>query len=329
MSVTVRGTVSGSPIPYDLWLDRVRAPPAGAIPHVRVSAAELLPSAEDVEFYEDHGWWISPQIFSEQEIDRAFEGARRYYAGERDRELPAQIKRYLNWDPLEAEQRLAKDDYIVHQSESIRALGLAPIIGAIAARLARTEEIRLFSSSLIRKPPHADGDAVRVGWHVDRAYWRTSTSEKMLTAWIPLHDCDVEMGTITMIDRSHRWPSSSPVEAVRAGTNFISDDVQALERQLGQLGVAIEKVAMSLKKGQVSFHHCRTFHGSDANRSRRARVSVTVHMQDRDNTYCKAYKDNGEPVVHNTDLLVGRLATGEPDYRDPDICPVMWSQGSA
>jgi len=294
-----------------------------------MSAQEELPSAGDVEFYEDHGWWISPRIFSEEQIDRAFEGVERYYAGHRDWQLPAQIKRYLNWDPNDAEQRLAKDDYIVHQSESVRAVGLAPIIGAIAARLARTEEIRLFSSSLIRKPPHADGDAVRVGWHVDRAYWRTCTSVRMLTAWIPLHDCDAEMGTITMIDRSHRWPSSPQVDAVRAGTTFISDDVQAIERRLAQLGLSIEKVPMTLQKGQVSFHGCRTFHGSDMNRSRRARVSLTVHLQDRDNEYCEAYKSNGEPVVNNTDLLVGRTPTGQTDYRDPDICPVMWSQGSA
>jgi hypothetical protein len=295
---------------------------------MQMNARELLPSAGDVEFYDDHGWWISPKIFSDEEIDHALGGAERYYAGHRDWELPAQIKRYLNWDPDQADRRLAKDDYIVHQSESIRAIGLAPIIGAIAARLARTDEVRLFSSSLIHKPPQSGGDAVRVGWHVDRAYWQTCTSNKMLTAWIPLHDCDAEMGTITMIDRSHRWPSSPPVDAVRAGTTFISDEVEAVGRQLGELGLAIEKVPMSLKKGQVSFHHCRTFHGSDINRSQRARISVTVHLQDRENKHCEAYKDSGEPVVHNTDLLVQRLPAGQPDYCDPNICPVIWWKGS-
>jgi len=292
-----------------------------------MNPGELLPSAGDVEFYEDHGWWISPKIFSDEQMDRALEGAERYYVGHRDGELPARIKRYLGWDPDEADHRLTKDDYIVQQSASIRAIGLAPILGAIAARLARTDEVRLFSSSLIHKPPRADCDAARVGWHVDRAYWQTCTSERMLTAWIPLHDCDIEMGTITMIDRSHRWPSSAPVDAMRAGTNFISDEVQAVERRLGELGLGVEKVPMSLRKGQVSFHNCRTFHGSDVNRSQRARISVTVHLQDRGNSYREAHKASGEPVIHNTDLLVGRLATGQPDYRDPDICPVIWREG--
>ncbi len=291
---------------------------------MQINTKELLPGAGDVEFYEDHGWWISPRIFSDREIDHALAQAERYYAGQRDHELPSQIKRYLGWDPDQAGQRLAKDDYIVHQSDGIRAIGLAPAIGAIAARLASTDEVRLFSSSLIRKPPQTDGDAARVGWHVDRAYWQTCTSERMLTAWIPLHDCDAQMGTITMIDRSHRWPSSAAVEAVRAGTTFISDEVETVERRLHELGLGVEKVPMSLKKGQVSFHSCRTFHGSDINRSQQARISVTIHLQDESNRYREAYKDNGEPVVHNTDLLVRRLHTGEPDYCDPEICPVIW-----
>ena len=283
-----------------------------------------LPSAGDVEFYEDHGWWISPPIFSDGEIDAALEGAERHHAGHRDWELPAPIKRYLDWDPADAGRRLAKNDYVVQQNAGLRAVGTAPSLGAIAARLARTDEVRLFASSLIHKPPHADGDAVKVGWHVDRAYWQTTTSERMLTAWIPLHDCDEEMGTITMIDGSHRWPSGAEVDAVRAATTFISDDVAAVEQRLDALGLPIEKVPMTLRKGQVSFHNCLTFHGSGVNRSPRPRISLTVHLQDGANRYRPARKPNGEPVVHNTDLLVRRLPSGEPDYRDPDICPVLW-----
>jgi hypothetical protein len=292
-----------------------------------MNAQHLLPSLADVKFYDDHGWWISPKIFSDERIDETLESARRYYAGERDSELPAPIKRYLNWTPDQADRRLAKDDYVLQQSKVLGAVGLAPVVGAIAARLARTDEVRLFSSSLIHKPPLLGSDAAKVGWHTDRAYWQTCTSEKMLTAWIPLHDCDAEMGTITMIDRSHRWPRSPAVDALRAGTTFISDDVADVEHRLQELGVAMEKVPMSLEKGQVSFHNCHTFHGSDVNRSPRPRICLTVHLQDEENTYRDARKPNGEPIVHNTDLLVRRLPTGRPDYRDVSICPVIWRTG--
>ena len=116
-----------------------------------------LPSAADVEFYAQHGWWISPQIFSEERIDDASDAVRRYYAGDRDHELSASIRRYLTWDPSQSEQRLAKDDYVLLQSESLRRLGTARVLGAIAGRLAQTDEIRVFASSLIRKPAAATG----------------------------------------------------------------------------------------------------------------------------------------------------------------------------
>ena len=289
-----------------------------------MGCVDPLPSAADVEFYERHGWWISPQIFSDEQIGEASAAVERYYDGDRDHELPASIKRYLNWDPSQSERRLAKDDYVLLQSESLWRLGTDPVLGAIAGRLARTEEIRVFASSLIRKPAAVAGDAAKVGWHADRAYWQTCTSDRMLTAWIPLHDCEVEMGPITMLDGSHRWPVSAEVEALRAGTTFISDDVAAVERRLQEAGVRIDWVPMELKQGQVSFHSCLTFHGSGVNRSAAPRISLTVHLQDQANSYRPAHKANGEPVVHNTDLLVRRLEGGEPDYRDPAVCPVIW-----
>jgi ectoine hydroxylase-related dioxygenase (phytanoyl-CoA dioxygenase family) len=293
-----------------------------------MNAQDQLPSPADVEFYDEHGWWISPKVFSDEEIDEALDAARRYHEGERDSDLPAPIKRYLSWTPDQADQRLAKDDYVVLQSKVLGQIGLAACIGATAARLARTDEIRHFGSSLIYKPPLVRTDAARVGWHVDRAYWQTCTSEKMLTAWVPLHDCDTEMGTIAMIDRSHRWPSGPTVDALRAGTTFISDDIASIERRLSTLGLAVEKVPMSLEKGQVSYHSCLTFHGSDINRSRTPRVCLTIHLQDEHNCHRQADKPDGQPVVHNTDLLVRRLATGRPDYRDPRVCPVIWRSGT-
>jgi hypothetical protein len=285
----------------------------------------MLPSPSDVDFYDDHGWWVSPELFADAEIDAALEGSRRYYAGHRDWELPAAVNRYLNWTADRGGDRLSKDDYVVLQSASLRAIGLAPLLGEVAARLARTDEIRHFGSALIHKPPMLDSDAARVGWHTDRAYWQTCTSERMLTAWIPLHDCDAEMGTITMIDRSHRWPSAPEVDALRGGTTFISNDVAAIERQLDRLGHTITKVPISLRKGQVSFHNCRTLHGSDINRSRSPRICLTIHLQDEENRYRAARKPDGEPVVHNTDRLVRHTSNGSPDYRDPRMCPVVWA----
>ena len=46
---------------------------------------------DDVAFYAEHGWWISPKVFSDDFID----AAERFYRG-RDRTLPVEDG-YLNW----------------------------------------------------------------------------------------------------------------------------------------------------------------------------------------------------------------------------------------
>jgi ectoine hydroxylase-related dioxygenase (phytanoyl-CoA dioxygenase family) len=57
---------------------------------------------------------------------------------------------------------------------------------------------------------------------------------------------------------------------------------------------------MALRKGQMSFHHCRMIHGSGVNRGDRPRTSIALHP-----------------------------ANGHPDYSDPAAFPVLWSADGA
>lgn len=77
-------------------------------------------------------------------------------------------------------------------------------------------------------------------------------------------------------------------------------------------------VPIVLKRGQVSFHHCKVVHGSGANRGRAPRRSLVVHFQAGSNRYVE------RGYHHASDILVRRTPTGEPDYADPDICPQLY-----
>ncbi len=288
-----------------------------------VEEKELLPSEEDVVFYRSHGWYISKKIFSDEEIDEALSATERYYAGEKDWEIPVRIKEFLDWNPGKG-NILRLNDYIVLQNLEIQKLAFRPILSAIASKLSGSDQIRLFNSSLISKPPQITGDHVKVGWHNDRTYWRTCTSDKMLTAWIPLHDCDEKMGTITMIDGSNLWPSNNIIAQLRHDKSFVSSDVPEIEKRLAKSGMPVRFVPMNMKKGQVSFHHCLTFHGSGLNLSADHRRAVAVHLQDRDNRYRASIGEDGKKYIYNNDLLCRKLADGAPDYSDPYITPILW-----
>jgi ectoine hydroxylase-related dioxygenase (phytanoyl-CoA dioxygenase family) len=285
----------------------------------------LLPSASDVEFYAEHGWYLTKKLFTDSEVDELVAASERYYAGERDRTLPLRPPKLAYWDPSNGDVQ-RHNDYVHYEHDGLARLLCKPLVGAAAAALARAGEIRVFQSTLIYKPPIATEPTNIVPWHFDKHYWSTSTSDRMLTAFIPFHDCGEEMGTITMIDGSHRWQETGRVDSVTK--HFAERDNSDLERVLAENAaynnVEVVKIPVIIPKGHMSFHHCRIYHGSLANRSPRPRRAVSLHLQDGENAYREFVLTTGEVLTYNHDAVVRRLPDGRPDYSDPEFCPVVW-----
>jgi ectoine hydroxylase-related dioxygenase (phytanoyl-CoA dioxygenase family) len=286
---------------------------------------ELLPSDEEVAAYAQRGYYLTRKVFTDAEVDELVAASERFYAGERDRTLPSRPARLAYWEPEHgAVQR--HNDYIHYESDAIARILYKPVLAAVAARLAQTDEIRVWQSTLIYKPPRPEEPTNIVPWHFDRHYWANCTSERMLTAFIPFHDCGEEMGTITMVEGSHRWQEIGNNDTT--SRHFAERDKEDLERMLAENaafnGAEVRKVPMIIPKGHVSFHHCRIYHGSGANRTDRPRRAISFHLQDGENAYRPFTLSDGREVHYNHDELVRRTADGRPDYADPEYCPVLW-----
>lgn len=285
------------------------------------SGLTYTPTTEDIAFYQERGWWVSPKIIPDALLDDAVHGAERHYAGERD--TPLLISGgFLDWQPSHGDG-IRLNDYVSLQNDALRTLVMFPLIGLVAGKLAGAENIRLFHDQLVCKPAGIAEEQSKVGWHVDAAYWRTCSSRNMLTAWIPFQDCDVEMGALSVIEGSHKW------EGTEWMRTFNERDLGKTERSLQMANRPLQIVNLRVKRGQVSFHHCRTVHGSLANRSNRHRTALAVHLQDESNHYVRQTDDAGRVVVHINDLLCRKSEDGTPDYGDPDICPELWSARSS
>ncbi|HEX2131380.1 MAG TPA: phytanoyl-CoA dioxygenase family protein [Actinophytocola sp.] len=286
----------------------------------------LLPSDEDVAFYAEHGWYLSQKLFTDAEVDELVAASERYYAGERSRRLPVRPPRLAYWTPEHGNVQ-RHNDYVHYESDPLAELLLKPVIGAVAARLARAEEIRVFQSTLILKPPISGEPSNIVPWHFDKHYWASSSSENMLTAFIPFHDCTEEMGTITMVDGSHRWTEVGSDDSTTR--HFAERDRSQLEQMLvenaAHNGAEVRKLPMVIPKGHMSFHHCRTYHGSGPNVSARPRRAVSLHLQDGANEFRQFPLSDGGLAFYNHDSLVRKTPDGRPDYSDPDFCPVLWN----
>jgi hypothetical protein len=285
----------------------------------------LLPSDEDVAHFAQHGWYLSKKLFTDEEVDTLLAASERFYAGERSRRLPKRPPTLAYWEPSDGPVQ-RHNDYIHYESDEIGAILRKPLIGAVAARLAETDEIRVFQSTLIYKPPRPDEPSNVVPWHFDKHYWQTCTSEKMLTAFCPFHDCGEEMGTITMIDGSNNWKEIGFDDSTTK--HFAERDNEELEDLLKRNAefnnAEVVKVPMVIPKGHMSFHHCLTYHGSATNRADIPRRAVSLHLQDADNRYRGFTRADGSVVTYNHDHFVRRTSAGTPDYADPEFCPPIW-----
>ncbi|OEJ24402.1 phytanoyl-CoA dioxygenase [Streptomyces agglomeratus] len=286
---------------------------------------ELLPTDEDVQFYQEHGWYLSKKLLTDEEVDLLNEAADRFYAGHRDRTLPTRPPRLAYWEPEQGDVH-RHNDYIFYEDDTIRSILSKPVIAATAALIAKTEQIRLWNSTLIHKPQRADDARNIVPWHMDRHYWQTCSSEQMLTAFIPFHDCGEEMGTITMIDGSHTWQETGGDDST--SRHFADRDRSELEGLLSENaaanGAEVRKIPVTIPKGHINFHHCRTYHGSGYNVSDRPRRAISLHLQDAANQWRPFELSSGGNLVYNNDALVRKDSQGNPDYTDPDFCPVLW-----
>lgn len=279
----------------------------------------LLPTEEDVAFYEEHGWYISKKVIPDELIDEAILGSERYYRGERDTKLPVNTG-YTDWKPEDG-NIIRNNEFVSLQNRQLRQFGFQPIIAEIAARLARTKRIRLFADSLLCKPPTAtDSKNSVIGWHADKAYWSTCSSDNLLTAWIPFQDCDELIGPLVVLDGSHKWSDSQSLKS------FHEQNLDNLEERFRQQGRKITKVPMTLKKGQMSFHHCWTIHGSYPNYSNSFRLALALHLQDDTNHYRPFWNNKGEQIHIGYDVLCRKLPNGNPDYSDPAVFPILWSE---
>jgi len=285
----------------------------------------LMPSEEDIDFYRRNGYYISKRILSDEQIAEALDGSERIYRCDYDERFPWSDNPRVdpNFGVPFLDRSLSRaDGYASFHSLGLRALARLPIISAIAAALIGATEIRYWKDQLIYKPPaRASEESEGVtGFHQDKRYWPTCKSDRMITAWIPLHDCSTENGCLVVIKGSHRWRNNHALVTFgEKNMDFIKSELINTE------GNELVEVPLELKRGQVSFHDCYTIHGSYANVSDSPRRALSVHLQDGENRYRDlSFLSKEKPVFqHSHDLICRKSANGLPDYSDPVIFPTL------
>ncbi|MGI8905793.1 MAG: phytanoyl-CoA dioxygenase family protein [Candidatus Sumerlaeaceae bacterium] len=268
-----------------------------------------LPTEEDVRFFEENGYWFGPKVVSDERLEKYRAAMDRVYNCEYETGTPPWSS---NWKPGDDPKALRKMDNCHWSSLSLRELALDETIGAMAARLARTDQVRLWHDQLLYKPGGGKASG-NVGWHQDYYYWQCCDSPNMLTAWVAFDDVTVENGAMMVVARSHRWGMMNENDFFNTNIDNIQDQIKIPE------GDKLEIVPCVPKAGHLSFHHSLTIHGSGANQTDKPRRSLVVHMMDGK---CR-YRKNSPSEEHMNSLLL-RGDDGDPFAGE--FFPLLYSE---
>lgn len=170
----------------------------------------------------------------------------------------------------------AKDEVVVVQivniwqaSPPFLAHARHPVITEMTAQLCRTRLLRIWHDQIQYKFSKVGGPT---HWHQDHPAWPTIQPADLISAWTALDDAEIDNGCMWMVPGSHRWGSQKGF--LTAGPNF-----EPVHREPSRLPPEAQVVGVPfiVKKGEVGFHHCLTWHASPYNRTERPRRAIAVH----------------------------------------------------
>jgi phytanoyl-CoA hydroxylase len=262
-------------------------------------------SEEQVAQFREIGFLRGPRVYSEAEADALRE---RMFAVMEGRSAAApEANRNMRGDPENVVIQIVN---IWEADDLFREHLYQPEICAMTAQLIGTDTLRVWHDQVQYKPPRVGG---ATDWHQDHPYWPIIQPADLVSAWVALDDATVENGCMWMVPRSFQW---GPHKGGTIGTNP-ADFSPTPDMNLVPPGEPVEPVPCEVKKGEVMFHHCLTWHGSPPNRSERGRPAIAVHYMPG---YTRYVPSGGHLVEHRVEVPPGEILKGE-------YFPTVWEGG--
>lgn len=227
------------------------------------------------------------------------------------REITEQVRR-LNTLHLPMEQRSTYQKAFLQvmniwtKSDVVKEFAFSRKLARLAAELLGVSGVRMYHDQALYKEPSGG----ITPWHADQYYWPVS-SERTITAWVPLQATPLEMGPLAFARRTHRMAFGRELE--------ISDDSEALiQKSLKEAQADIDETPYDL--GELSFHLGWTFHRAGANRSNAPRKVMTMIYVDENIRLIEP-----KTKAHENDRATWCPGVEVGGVLDSPLNPVLWS----
>lgn len=166
-------------------------------------------------------------------------------------------------------------------SPAFERLLYLPAVAEALHQLTNKKDLQVWHDQIQFKPPKHGGIN---NWHQDAPYWPIIKPETPVTAWIALDDVDESNGCMWMVPGSHKWGNHIKMLETNPHEKFFElgkDFTPPADAEVNK----VKLTPWPVKKGEVSFHHSMTWHGSHSNSSERPRRAIAIHVMTGDAVY--------------------------------------------
>lgn len=127
-------------------------------------------------------------------------------------------------------------------------------------------DILCWTTNFFIKEAHSPGF---VSWHQDSTYWGLDPDD-VITAWVAFTDVTPENGYMQVIPGSHKVDQLPHVDT------FHKDNLLSRGQEIAVEVDKSKAIGLRLKAGEMSLHHIKLVHGSDANRTDDRRIGLAI-----------------------------------------------------
>ena len=192
------------------------------------------------------------------------------------------------------------------ENSIVKELIFSKRIAKIAADLMQVDGVRMYHDQALFK----EGGGGITPWHADQYYWPLS-SDKTITAWMPLQATPLEMGPLEFSAGSHVI-----VEGRELGIGDESEEIIQKKLRVTDFKHIIEPFDL----GEISFHSGWVFHRAGANVTNEMRKVMTIIYMDKDMILKNPENDNqiNDWETWCPDAVVGKIINSP-------INPILYS----
>ena len=190
------------------------------------------------------------------------------------------------------------------ENEEVKEFVFSKRLAQIAADLMQCQGVRMYHDQALFK----EGGGGITPWHADQYYWPLS-SDKTITAWIPLQEVPLEMGPLEFSAASHQIVAGRELQIGDESEKLIGEKLRVTD---------FKHVIEPFDLGEVSFHSGWVFHRAGANVTDQTRKVMTVIYMDKNMLLQQPTNKNQENDWHT---WCSGAAVGE--VIDTELNPVL------